>query len=188
MARPHDDEYVAFVEATLDGLRRTGYLVCGDWHRAEDAVQEALIRLYRHWDTVERREGRVAWARRTTVRLLVDESRRPWRRERAVEHLPDTGTADPTTGVDERDALVRALLALSPGQRSCVVLRFYEELSVAETAAVLGRAEGTVKSQTADALARLRTLLTDEPGYETETQTAHQTADHPADPTVRRRP
>jgi DNA-directed RNA polymerase specialized sigma24 family protein len=120
MAGEHDEEFVEFATASLPGLRRTGYLMCGDWHRAEDAAQEALIRVYRSWHRVERREGLLAYARRTTVRILIDESRRP-----------------------------------------CVVLRYYHDLSVAETARALGCSEGTVKSQTSDALRALRPLFGD---------------------------
>ena len=163
MARVPDSEYVEFVQVALPRLRRTAFLVCGDWHRAEDACQEALVRLYRHWRRVERREGLMAWCRRTTVRILVDESRRPWRREVASERLPEPrGLGSPGTSTEDRDAVLAALRALPPRRRACVVLRYYEDLSVAETAAALGCSPGTVKSQTSDALASLRSLLADD--------------------------
>src|SRR5688500_8934536 len=96
MAGERDEEFVEFAAASLPGLRRTGYLMCGDWHRAEDAAQEALIRVYRSWDRVQRREGLLAYARRTTVRILIDESRRPWRRETPTGEQHDAGMPDPT--------------------------------------------------------------------------------------------
>ena len=161
MARDYDEEFVEFATASLPALRRTGYLMCGDWHRAEDAAQEALIRVYRSWHRVERREGLRAYARRTTVRILIDESRRPWRRETPTGEQHDAGVPDPTVGFDERDALVRVLSSLSPRRRACVVLRYYHDLSVAETARALGCSEGTVKSQTSDALRALRPLFGD---------------------------
>ena len=162
MARGYDDEFVEFATASLSSLRRTAYLMCGDWHRAEDAVQEALIRVYKSWRRVERREGLLAYARRTTVRILIDESRRPWRRETSAEVSEhDPGLPDPSQASVERDAMVRALSSLSPGRRACVVLRYYHDLSVAETARALGCSEGTVKSQTSDALRALRPLVGD---------------------------
>lgn len=161
--RDHDEEFCAFAVSALPQLRSTGYLVCGDWHRAEDAAQEALVRLYQVWDRVERRESLLAYARRTAVRILVDESRKAWRRrERAGDVLlHDRGTPDHADGTVDREALLRALETLSPRRRACVVLRYYEELSVAETARALGCSEGTVKSQTTDALKALHPLLAD---------------------------
>ena len=161
MARSYDDEFAAFAAGALAGLRRTAYLMCGDWHRAEDAAQEALIRVYRSWHRVERREGLLAYARRTTVRILIDESRRPWRRESPVDdqRLDRATSAGPETATTERDAMVRALASLTPRRRACVVLRYYHDLSVAETARALGCSEGTVKSQTSDALRALRPLV-----------------------------
>lgn len=163
MATSHDEEFTAFAAASLPQLRRTAYLVCGDWHRAEDVVQDALIRLYRVWRRVERQEALLAYARRTTIRLLVDESRRPWRRERPTAgHGADSWVSASSAGaVDERDVMVRALSTLPPRRRACVVLRYYHDLSVRETADVLGCSEGTVKSQTAHALATLRAVLGD---------------------------
>jgi RNA polymerase sigma-70 factor (sigma-E family) len=170
VARSYDEEFAAFAAGSLPGLRRTAYLLCGDWHRAEDAAQEALIRVYRAWHRIERREGLFGYARRATVRIVVDESRRPWRRERVGHEPASSGdaVADHDTGVVERDEIVRALTRLSPRRRACLVLRFYLDLSVAETARHLGCSEGTVKSQTSDALRALRPLLT---GAGTEAET-----------------
>jgi RNA polymerase sigma factor (sigma-70 family) len=95
------------------------------------------------------------------VRILIDESRRPWRRETPTEERHDAGMPDPTVRSDERDAMVRVLSSLSPRRRACVVLRYYHDLSVAETARALGCSQGTVKSQTSDALRALRPLLGD---------------------------
>jgi RNA polymerase sigma-70 factor (sigma-E family) len=159
-ATGHDEEFAAFAAASLADLRRTAYLLCADWHKAEDAAQEALIRVYRSWHRVQRREGLLAYARKATVRIVIDESRRPWRRERpAGDRRPDPGSPGPETATVERDAMVRALATLPPRRRACVVLRYYHDLSVAETARALGCSEGTVKSQTSAALRSLRPLL-----------------------------
>lgn len=159
MARNYDDEYVEFAAYALHELWRTAYLLCGDWHRAEDAAQEALIRLYRRWPKVERREGLMPYARRALVRIVIDESRRPWRREVASRMLPEQPIAGGFTAVDDRMALIEALASLSAQRRACVVLRYYEQLSVRETAQALGCGEGSVKSQTSRGLGDLRRAL-----------------------------
>ena len=159
MGRSYDEDFTAFATASLPHLRQTAYLMCGNWHHAEDAAQEALIRVYRSWRRVDRREGLLAYARSTTVRILIDQSRRPWRREKSIEVPESNAAVDPTAAVDERQTMVRALSSLAPGRRACVVLRYYHDLSVSETARALGCSEGTVKSQTSDALKALRPLV-----------------------------
>ncbi|GAA0730535.1 SigE family RNA polymerase sigma factor [Dactylosporangium roseum] len=159
-----DDEahFRDFVAARFDGLRSLAYLTCGDWHTAEDAVAASLAKLYVRWTKVD---TPLAYARRAIVHTLVDESRRPWRRrERPAGHsLPDLPGPDHADQVDERIRIRAALARMAPGQRAVLVLRYYEGLSVEETAEVLGRQPGTVKSQTARGLAALRALLgTDE--------------------------
>src|SRR5262245_45276295 len=163
MGSGHDDEFAAFAAASVADLRRTAYLMCGDWDRAEDAAQEALLRLYRAWRRVERREALLAYARRTTVRILVDESRRPWRRrETSVAWSPERPAADAMGGVDDRDEMVAALARLPARRRACVVLRYYHDLSVAETAKSLAISEGTATSQTSEALRTLHDALLDQ--------------------------
>jgi RNA polymerase sigma-70 factor (sigma-E family) len=159
VAKRYDDEYVEFATHAFRELRRTAYLLCGDWHRAEDAAQDALIRLYRRWPKVERKEGLLAYARRTLVRTLVDQARRPWRREVSVEYTPDAPVPGALGAVDDRLLLIMALKRLPTRRRACLVLRYYDELSVRETAQALGCAEGTVKSQTARGLDDLRRAL-----------------------------
>lgn len=165
MGTRRDEEFDAFVRASFVSLVRTGYLVCGDQHRAEDAAQEALLRVHARWSRISE-PG--AYARRAMLRLLVDESRRPWRREvpteAGLDALGGSGTrmADPTTHVGQRDEVMRALAALTPRQRACVALRHYLDLSITDTAAALGCSEGNVKRHTSDGLAALRTLLAPE--------------------------
>ena len=143
-------------------LYRTAYLLCGDPHRAEDIVQAALTKLYVAWPRASRLDSVDAYVRRIVVNAHIDETRRPWRRERPVE--PDPGSAldrpvDEAVTPEDSDALWTALRGLAPGQRRVVVLRHYWGLSVDETAADLGISPGTVKSQTSDALAALRAAL-----------------------------
>lgn len=162
--------YRDFVAARMVSLRRVAFLMCGDWHLAEDAVASALARLYVAWPRV-RDESRVdAYARTMVVRAVVDEHRRPWRRERvpfdeaalAGSSLDHASSADPTSAVADRIVLRQALGTLPRRRRAVLVLRFYEGLSVEETAEALGCTTGTVKSQTARALATLRELLPSE--------------------------
>jgi RNA polymerase sigma-70 factor (sigma-E family) len=154
-----DTEFGEFVDARALVMRRTAYLLCGDWHRAEDIVQSALIKLYVAWTRV-RKDSVDAYARKVLVRTAIDETRRGFfNRERSVDAVPEVPVADPSSDLDLRVALD----ALPPGQRAVVVLRYWEDLSVTETARILGRTEGTVKSQAAKGLAALRELLEDEP-------------------------
>jgi RNA polymerase sigma-70 factor (sigma-E family) len=159
--RPQDEaEFTEFAAITIRRLRRTAYLMCGDWHRAEDAAQDALVKVYRRWNRIDRAGGLNGYAHRCVVTAVLDQSRKPWRRERLsdadeqVAPLPDT-----VGSVDDRMLVVQALGTLPPSQRACVVLRHYTDLSVEQTADILGIGTGGVKSQTSRGLARLRELL-----------------------------
>ena len=152
-----DEDFHEFVQAHFVDLCRTGYLICGDRYRAEDATQESLLRVASKWG---RLDNKLAYARRALLNALIDESRRPWRRESPRADHHDVAGANPTTRVDDRDELLRALATLSPRQRACVVLRHYRDLSVTETANALGISEGNVKRATSDGLAALKQHLT----------------------------
>jgi RNA polymerase sigma-70 factor (sigma-E family) len=132
-------------------LRRTAFLLCGDWHVAEDLVQVTFEKVYASWSRLREPE---AVLRRTLVRCWVDETRRPHRRAHPVEQLPERPVA-----TVEQHSLQEALAAVPPRQRACLVLRFFDDLSVAETARLLGCTEGTVKSQTSRGLEALRAAL-----------------------------
>ena len=155
-----DTEFTAYVAARRAHLRRTAYLLCGDWHKAEDLVQTALAKLYVAWPRLRREGSPEAYARKILVRSHVDETRRPWRRESSSSQLPESATAEGLP-MEEREALLAALASLPAGQRGAVVLRHWVGLSVEETAADLGCSVGTVKSQTARAVSRLREALSD---------------------------
>ena len=158
MARPPaDDAFTEFVTASWPSLYRTAYLLVGDRGLAEDLVQTALAKTYASWGNVRDLGAARAYARTTLVNTASSWFRkRGWRAEQPTE-LVDGGSYDddPT----ERPAMAAALAQLAPRQRAVVVLRFYEDLSVAETARALRCSEGTVKSQTSDALSKLRGLL-----------------------------
>jgi RNA polymerase sigma-70 factor (sigma-E family) len=152
-------EFERYFRARRDAVRRTAYLMCGDWHRADDHTQAAFVALHRHWRRVRDKGALDAWMRRTLMRTVVDESRRPWRRERSTDDVVavDRVVADPD--VTTRHVLVDGLRAVPPRQRAVLVLRYLDGLDVAATAAALGCSEGTVKSQTSHGLAALRTAL-----------------------------
>lgn len=153
------DGFVEFVQGASGSLRGMAYLICGDWHRADDVVQEALHKLYIAWPRVNRADNVFAYARRTVVNAAIDSGRRAWHRERSTADPPDQPLGDSSGAYAERDLVLRALAQLPRRQRACVVLRYYEDLSVEQTAAVLGCSTGNVKSQTSRALTKLRPLL-----------------------------
>ena len=151
------DEFAAEHSA---GLIKLAFMVSGDRGRAEDAAQEALIRAYQRWP---RLDNPLAYSRRVVVNATRDEWRRSQRALRADDAAGRLalmeGVDDLETAVLQRDALMAALAELPHRQRAVIALRYLADLSEAETAAVLEISVGTVKSQTFDALARLRQTL-----------------------------
>lgn len=162
MSSANDAEFSAYFRARRDQVRRTAYLLCGDWHKADDLTQTAFLKLYGSWNRIREPRAMDAYVRSCLARSVVDESRRPWRREKVVEFLPehaDSAGSDIATVVADREVLRQALESVPPGQRTVLVFRYYEGLDVATTAAAMGISEGTVKSQTARGLAALRTAV-----------------------------
>jgi RNA polymerase sigma-70 factor (sigma-E family) len=137
-------------------LLRTAVLLCGDHHRAEDLVQDALTKVAVRWSRL-RDQNPDAYARRVMVRTNISWWRRQ-RREVVLDVREGASAAGPGAAVDRRLLLDHALAQLTPRQRATVVLRFYDDLSERDTAEVLGVSTGTVKSQTHAALVRLRTV------------------------------
>jgi RNA polymerase sigma-70 factor (sigma-E family) len=148
-----DDDFASFVVARGDALWRSAWLLTGDHQLAEDLVQTALAKSWRKWSQIGA-GGYEAYVRRVMFTTYVSWWRRKWRAERPTADLPET--ADPPLDPDARNDLVVALAGLPRGQRAVVVLRYFEDLTAAQTADVLGISVGTVKSQCARALAALR--------------------------------
>lgn len=160
MSEADEAAFRGFAHSRRPALRRTAYLMCGDWHQADDLVQTALTKLYVAWRRVRDDEAPDAYVRQILTRCFLDERRRPWRRESPVDVLQDQPAAGGRADEGVLD-LRTALDLLPPRQRATVVLRFWADASVSETADALGCSEGTVKSQTARAINTLRSLLAD---------------------------
>ena len=155
-----DSGYVEFVEARQATLRRIAYAVCRDDARAEDVLQEALVKLYLAWSRVQGTGREEAYARRIIVNADLDQRRRPWHRRRSavpVELLDEPARTGAST--EDRMELLAEVRALPPMQRRTVVLRYWLGLSVEETAEELSISTGTVKSHASRGLATLRERL-----------------------------
>jgi RNA polymerase sigma-70 factor (sigma-E family) len=154
---PLASEFDLFVRSRTPGLLRAAYLLTGDQHLAEDLVQTALARTHRRWAQLHHEGNAAAYTRRTMYHLQASW----WRRRRVAESMPGD-LPEPSRSYDHAELvgirlmLLRALLRLTPKQRAVLVLRFFEDQSEPQTAELLGVTVGTVKSQTAKALARLR--------------------------------
>jgi len=156
-----DADFTAYLEARQGRLLRTAYLLTGDQHQAEDLLQTSMAKLYLAWDKVRDRGSIDAYARRILVNEHNSAWRRPWRRSERSTDFADEGAPvgtpvrhDYDEGVS--DAVWRIVQTLPRRARAVVVLRYYEQLTEAETAEVLGISIGTVKSQNARAMASLR--------------------------------
>jgi RNA polymerase sigma-70 factor (sigma-E family) len=155
-----EQEYREFADSRAAALHRTAYLLCGDWHLADDLVQETFVQTFRHWRRVQRADNQNAYVKR----ILINEFNRHWQRYGGLPVRPDNvrpevAVPDISDEVVNRADLLRALLTIPARQRATVVLRYLEGMSERETAAVMRCSEGTVKSQTARALNALEGCL-----------------------------
>ncbi|MFL6139846.1 MAG: SigE family RNA polymerase sigma factor [Frankiaceae bacterium] len=163
-------EFDAFVAARSPALLRTAYLLTHDRAAAEDLLQIALTRTWVAWGRVH--GDPAPYVRRVMVNAYASAWRRRWRAEVPAAEVPEAparaGGGDATATVDERDVVWTALARLPRRQRAVLVLRYFEDLTEAHTAALLGVSVGTVKSQTSKALSRLRvdTTLAPAPAHE----------------------
>ncbi|HEX3089396.1 MAG TPA: SigE family RNA polymerase sigma factor [Ilumatobacteraceae bacterium] len=160
------ESFDLFVLTHSKMLVRCAFLIVGDSSSAQDVVQIALAKVSRRWTTVVANGDPLPYVRAAVVHSAISWRRRKWHGEIPNGALPDRSGSDATTAVDNRDRLRRALASLPRRQRAAVVLRHYLDLDEAATAAVLGCSVGTVKSQTAKGLARLRTCI--------DSETTHQ--------------
>lgn len=161
------EEFDQFVGDSVDGLLRNAYLIAWDFAAAEDLVQECLLRVARQWPRVRSMEYRTAYARKVLVNLALDEGRHRTRRRdelghagaHSVEEREDDGAVRLLGGVESSTDLTRALGQLAPRQRVTLMLRYFDDLSEAQVAEVMGCSVGTVKSTTSRALERLRAIV-----------------------------
>ena len=155
------NDFDEFVAQHVDGLLRTAYLIVWDEAEAEDLVQECLLKVARRWPRIRRMERPLAYARRILVNLTLDGARGRARRRSELEPSARTDAiaVDPLATVDARVELFDALSQLSARQQAVLVLRYFNDLTEAEVAEVLGCQPGTVKSSASRGLARLREAL-----------------------------
>ncbi|MET9315770.1 SigE family RNA polymerase sigma factor [Kribbella sp. NPDC003505] len=157
-----DAAFEAYFAARSDAMRGTAYLLCGDWHRAEDLVQQTFTKIYQVWRRIQRQDAMDNYTRQTLIRTFLSERRRGWFRYESVgvpPADPPTASAGPT---EERLVLLEALVKVPPRQRAVLVLRYWEDQSVEQTAELLDCSTGTVKSQASRGLAAMRGLLEEE--------------------------
>jgi len=166
MAKPdRDAAFTEYVSARQTWLRRVAYLLCGDWHRADDLVQSSITKLYTQWHRASRADNLDGYARRTLVNTYLNEQRSGWAKWTILHRFGGGSAAGPepipaTAGdLDLGLDLKEALSQLPPRQRATVVLRFYCDLSIEQTAQMMGCSTGNVKSQSSRGLATLRNLL-----------------------------
>ncbi|MFE0731554.1 SigE family RNA polymerase sigma factor [Streptomyces antibioticus] len=153
-----EERFQEFVRARWSRLVRTAYLLTGDVHHAEDLTQTALAKAYRSWRRIARSDNPEAYVRRMLVTCNSDRFRKRRVAEALTAAPPErVGQNDPAGRLSERGSLMAGLALLPARQRAVVVLRYWEDLSEAEVAEVLGCSTGTVKSQASKGLAKLRT-------------------------------
>jgi RNA polymerase sigma-70 factor (sigma-E family) len=165
VARRDRSQFAEFAHARAGALHRAAYLMVGDAQLAQDLVQEALTKTYVAWPRLRDPRNAEAYCRKAITTTAISWFRRKgWRNEAPTEHLPEDahGAAGPESSVAERDAVWKELQQLPPRQRAALVLRYYEDLSEAQTAEAMGCAVGTVKSQVSAALTKLRARLGDD--------------------------
>lgn len=157
--KDRDGPFTDYFASRASAMRGTAYLLCGDWHRAEDLVQTTFVKLYRAWHRIGGHQALDAYTRQILVRTFLDETRRGFfHRERPTAE--QTERFEPAAAsVEDRMVLLRALARVAPRQRAALVLRYWEDMSVEDTAKVLHCSAGTVKSQTARGLEALRDLV-----------------------------
>jgi RNA polymerase sigma-70 factor (sigma-E family) len=153
-----EEDFRSYVASRMDRWRRSAFLMCQNWHTADDVVATAVVKLYRNWRSAGSADNRDAFAQKVLIRSWLDERRRPWRRERALETLPEDAHPAAPDRLADRETLAGLLSSLAPKQRAVLVLRFYLDYSVEDTAKLLRISEGTVKSQSARGLETLRAL------------------------------
>ncbi|MEY9837526.1 SigE family RNA polymerase sigma factor [Streptacidiphilus sp. EB103A] len=152
-----DAEFTVYVQMRSRWLHRIAYLLCQDPYRADDLTQSTLLKLYLNWGRARRADNFDGYVRTILVNTFLREQQSTWWRRMTLQRGPDTYAAE--GDMDSSLDLLSALSRIPPRQRAALVLRFYCDLSVAETASLLGCSEGNVKSQTSRGLTALRLVL-----------------------------
>ena len=154
------DEFSEFAGAAAPRLYRTAFLLCGNWHTAQDLAQTTLAKVFVSWRRIQRQDGAHAYAHRTLVNSYLAMARRRSSAETPVSILPE-GAGRPDT-TDLRIVLMQALAGLAPRARTVVVLRYWEDRSTEQVAQLLGCSAGSIRIQSMRALETLRAVLGDE--------------------------
>ena len=159
LVKSHEEEFVDFAAASAPRLRRAAFLLCGDWHTAEDLAQTALAKVFVSWRKVRRQDAAYAYATRTLVNCYLADKRLRRSTEIPTDQLPDSPAMLPPP--ETRMVVLDALATLPPRSRAVVVLRYWADMSVDQAADVLGCSPGTVKTLGARSRDRLRAVLGD---------------------------
>src|SRR5690348_9550799 len=178
MSSQPDSDFVEYVSGQLIRLHRVAYFMCGDSHLADDLIQATIVSLYAAWPSARKAHNLNGYVHRILVRRFLDEKRSAWSRVLLRDRMPEI-VEDRGDRVVERSTMVDALRQLPAGQRAVIVLRYYSDLNVEQTAAAMGCSTGNVKSQCAKGLANLRMLLAPNPD---------ESQPPPARPSPQRRP
>jgi RNA polymerase sigma-70 factor (sigma-E family) len=151
------EDFVEFATAAAPQLRRTAFLLCGNWHTAEDLTQATLTKMFVSWRRIRQREAVFAYASRTLVNTYIADKRTKRSGEFVTDTVPELFAE--AIGPETRMVVMAALATLPPRARAVVVLRYWADMSVEEVATVLGCSTGTVKSQASRAMDKLRVVL-----------------------------
>ena len=153
----HDEEFTEFAGACAERLRTTAFMLCRDWHLAQDLTQNALTKLYVGWRRARQADNLTAYAQKVLVRVYLDHRRRRSSTETLTAVVHESGCGD---SPDLRLTMLDALGQLPPRDRAIVILRFFEDYPVEQVADVLDVPVSVVKTQSTRSLQRLRGLLT----------------------------
>ncbi len=169
------EEFVEFATGAAPRLRRTAYLLCGNWHTAEDLAQTTLAKMFVSWRRISRQDAVYAYANRTLVNAYLADRRRLRARELLAGWLPERAVE--SAGPEVRMVVLEALATLPPKTRVVVVMRYWADLSVDQVAELLGCSPGNVKSQSSRGLDKLRVMLGESGLVEQPVTERHETGE-----------
>ena len=152
------ESFHAFVRTHSRALARSAWLLTGDWSSVDDLLQITLERSWQNWQRIENADDDVAYVRRVLINTFLSSRRRRWHDEVPTDEVPETVVGDEAADADVRESVRAAMTALPPGQRAVIVLRYFNDLTEAQTAEVLRCSISTVKSQSAKAFRKLRAM------------------------------